>query len=142
MPQENGCVAAFITLFSYILVFITLPISIWGCIKVVQEYERAVIFRLGRLRSGGAKGPGLFFILPCIDTYRFIDSSLFLFNFCELYLGVLIWELVPLMCRLKKFWLETLSLLVLMLLSTIRYEFHDLIRCYTYHKPRFAIHSI
>jgi len=26
--------------------------------KVVQEYERAVIFRLGRLFSGGAKGPG------------------------------------------------------------------------------------
>ena len=39
-------------------------------VQVVQEYERAVIFRLGRLKSGGAKGPGLFFILPCIDTYR------------------------------------------------------------------------
>lgn len=29
--------------------------------QVVQEYERAVIFRLGRLLSGGAKGPGTFF---------------------------------------------------------------------------------
>jgi regulator of protease activity HflC (stomatin/prohibitin superfamily) len=27
-------------------------------IKVVQEYERAVIFRLGRLLPGGARGPG------------------------------------------------------------------------------------
>ena len=27
-------------------------------LKVVQEYERAVIFRLGRLLNGGAKGPG------------------------------------------------------------------------------------
>lgn len=26
--------------------------------QVVQEYERAVIFRLGRLMAGGAKGPG------------------------------------------------------------------------------------
>ena len=26
--------------------------------KVVQEYERAVIFRLGRLPAGGSKGPG------------------------------------------------------------------------------------
>ena len=26
--------------------------------QVVQEYERAVIFRLGRLSPGGAKGPG------------------------------------------------------------------------------------
>ena len=30
--------------------------------QVVQEYERAVIFRLGRLRPGGAKGPGGFHI--------------------------------------------------------------------------------
>ena len=42
-------------------------------LEVVQEYERAVIFRLGRLRSGGAKGPGLFFIMPCIDTYKKVD---------------------------------------------------------------------
>ena len=41
--------------------------------KVVQEYERSVIFRLGRLRAGGAKGPGIFFILPCIDSYKKVD---------------------------------------------------------------------
>lgn len=66
---------------------------------MVQEYERAVIFRLGRLLSGGAKGPGkiyisncinsafnffnfetiylkkkgIFFILPCIETYTKVD---------------------------------------------------------------------
>ncbi|KAG0421532.1 hypothetical protein HPB47_002582, partial [Ixodes persulcatus] len=40
---------------------------------IVQEYERAVIFRLGRLVEGGAKGPGLFFIIPCIDTYCKVD---------------------------------------------------------------------
>ena len=41
--------------------------------QVVQEYERAVIFRLGRLLKGGAKGPGIFFVIPCIDSYRKID---------------------------------------------------------------------
>ena len=41
--------------------------------QVVQEYERAVVFRLGRLRSGGGKGPGLFFIMPCVDTYKKVD---------------------------------------------------------------------
>lgn len=41
--------------------------------KVVQEYERAVIFRLGRLVTGGARGPGIFFIIPCIDTYSKVD---------------------------------------------------------------------
>ena len=41
--------------------------------QVVQEYERAVVFRLGRLRSGGAKGPGLFFVMPCVDSYKKVD---------------------------------------------------------------------
>jgi regulator of protease activity HflC (stomatin/prohibitin superfamily) len=40
-------------------------------IKVVQEYERGVIFRLGRLL--GAKGPGLFFIIPIIDRMVKVD---------------------------------------------------------------------
>ena len=42
-------------------------------LQVVQEYERAVIFRLGRLLSGGAKGPGIFFIIPCLDNYTKVD---------------------------------------------------------------------
>merc|ERR1711910_97367 len=78
--DDNSCMAAFIAFFSYILVIITLPISIWGCVKVVQEYERAVIFRLGRLRSGGAKGPGLFLIIPCIDAYRCVDLRIGAFD--------------------------------------------------------------
>lgn len=36
-----------------------------SAVKVVREYERVVIFRLGRLQ--GAKGPGLFFIIPIVD---------------------------------------------------------------------------
>ena len=39
----------------------------------MNEYERAVILRLGRKLPGGAKGPGLFFILPCIDTIVKVD---------------------------------------------------------------------
>ena len=41
--------------------------------KYFQEYERAVIFRLGRLVTGGARGPGVFFIIPCVDVYEKID---------------------------------------------------------------------
>jgi len=40
-------------------------------IRVVQEYERGVIFRLGRYV--GAKGPGLFFIVPFIDKMMRVD---------------------------------------------------------------------
>jgi regulator of protease activity HflC (stomatin/prohibitin superfamily) len=40
-------------------------------IKIVKEYERGVIFRLGRLI--GAKGPGLFFIIPLVDKMVKVD---------------------------------------------------------------------
>ena len=52
---------------------VSLPLSLLFVVKVVQEYERAVIFRLGRLLSGGARGPGVFFIIPCVDIYEKID---------------------------------------------------------------------
>ncbi|HEC23272.1 MAG TPA: slipin family protein [Chloroflexi bacterium] len=42
-----------------------------SAVRVVQEYERGVIFRLGRLV--GAKGPGLFFIIPIIDRMVKVD---------------------------------------------------------------------
>ncbi len=42
-----------------------------SAIKVVTEYERGVIFRLGRLV--GAKGPGLFLIVPFIDRMVKVD---------------------------------------------------------------------
>ncbi len=42
-----------------------------SAIKVVREYERGVIFRLGRLV--GAKGPGLFLIVPLVDKMVKVD---------------------------------------------------------------------
>ena len=41
--------------------------------QVVPQYERAVIFRLGRIRDDEAKGPGIFFLLPCIDSFVSVD---------------------------------------------------------------------
>jgi len=72
-PEGPGLCALLLTAVSFILFLATLPFSLCMCVKVVQEYERAVIFRLGRLRAGGAKGPGLFFIMPCIDSYKKVD---------------------------------------------------------------------
>ncbi|XP_069492342.1 stomatin-like [Ambystoma mexicanum] len=42
-------------------------------LQIVQEYERAVIFRLGRVNRSGAKGPGIFWILPCTDNFCRVD---------------------------------------------------------------------
>jgi len=62
----NGATAA-ITGFVALIVLILLAMSI----KIVREYERAVIFRLGRLL--GAKGPGIFFIVPFVDNFIKVD---------------------------------------------------------------------
>ncbi|XP_052093465.1 band 7 protein AAEL010189-like [Mytilus californianus] len=58
---------------SIILVVLFFPFSLCFTIKIVQEYERAVIFRLGRVVSGGAKGPGMFFVYPCLDEFKKVD---------------------------------------------------------------------
>lgn len=49
--------------FVYILVPVIL--FIWSAIKVLNEYERGVIFRLGRVIK--AKGPGLIILVPIVD---------------------------------------------------------------------------
>jgi len=50
-----------------VVVFMILSMAI----KIVAEYERGVIFRLGRLI--GAKGPGLFLIIPFVDRMTKVD---------------------------------------------------------------------
>ncbi|XP_046357596.1 band 7 protein AGAP004871-like isoform X2 [Haliotis rufescens] len=68
-----GCCGYILYGLSLFCMLITFPLSLCVAIKVVQEYERAVIFRLGRLVPGGAKGPGLFFIIPCMDSFTKVD---------------------------------------------------------------------
>jgi regulator of protease activity HflC (stomatin/prohibitin superfamily) len=51
-------VGVIVALFVLLIIFIS-------AVRIVQEYERGVIFRLGRVI--GAKGPGLFFIIPVVD---------------------------------------------------------------------------
>jgi regulator of protease activity HflC (stomatin/prohibitin superfamily) len=41
------------------------------CVKVLNEYERGVVFRLGRII--GAKGPGLILLIPLVDKLVRID---------------------------------------------------------------------
>src|SRR5512143_3969804 len=53
-----------------IIVLIGLPLFS-ASIKVLAEYERGVLFRLGRLV--GARGPGLFFIIPIVDRMVRVD---------------------------------------------------------------------
>src|ERR1044071_6284385 len=61
MPQLIGLAIVAVALFMFFS----------AAVKIVQEYERGVIFRLGRLV--GARGPGLFFIIPGAEAMRKVD---------------------------------------------------------------------
>jgi len=76
----GGCIEGLLWVLSVILCCITFPFSLFVILKQVQEYERAVIFRLGRIKKGGAMGPGLFTILPCIDNIVTVDLRLVTFD--------------------------------------------------------------
>ncbi|OAF69452.1 hypothetical protein A3Q56_02806, partial [Intoshia linei] len=52
--SNNYCMAGFITFLSVLFIILTFPISIFVCIRIVREYERILVFRLGRLRFGKA----------------------------------------------------------------------------------------
>jgi len=60
------------SLFFLLILFI---IILMRTVKIAREYERAVVFRLGRLYR--AKGPGLFILLPFIDTMVKVDLRTF-----------------------------------------------------------------
>jgi regulator of protease activity HflC (stomatin/prohibitin superfamily) len=52
--------------------WLVLDIIISSGIKMAAQWEKAVVFRMGKFSS--IKGPGLFFIIPLIDQARFIDT--------------------------------------------------------------------
>src|ERR687883_1653633 len=52
-------------------VLVVMAMFLMAAIKIVQEYERGVIFRLGRLV--GARGPGLFFLIPGLERMQKVD---------------------------------------------------------------------
>ena len=54
-----------------VLLFVVLMIVL-SSIKIVPEYERGVVFRLGRLV--GARGPGLFFLIPVLERMIRVDT--------------------------------------------------------------------
>ena len=55
----------------YIVAALLLVWLLRASLRIVKEYERGVIFRLGRVT--GAKGPGLFWLIPFIDQMRPVD---------------------------------------------------------------------
>ncbi len=66
MPTGFWSSLAFLTALVIVAIFI-----LTSAIKVVREYQRLVVFRLGR--SIGRKGPGLVFLIPVVDKAIWVD---------------------------------------------------------------------
>ncbi|XP_016932270.1 stomatin-4 isoform X2 [Drosophila suzukii] len=82
LPQRNvktsesvppSCAEKTLFVLSMILIVLALPWSIFCCLRVMSEYERAVILRLGRLRPKPPRGPGVIFLVPCLDDIFVVD---------------------------------------------------------------------
>jgi regulator of protease activity HflC (stomatin/prohibitin superfamily) len=55
-----------------IAILVVLLLIVFAAVKVAREYERGVVFRLGRLLPQ-PKGPGLYFIIPVVDRVQKVD---------------------------------------------------------------------
>lgn len=66
------------SLLTIIIVVILVILILSSAIKIIPEYERAVLFRLGRL--AGVKGPGLIFIIPIIDRIMRVSLRVIVFD--------------------------------------------------------------
>ena len=56
---------------SPIIIMVFVLIFIFSIIKIVPEYERGVVFRLGRLQE--FRGPGITYVIPLVETMMRID---------------------------------------------------------------------
>ncbi|KAK3522176.1 hypothetical protein QTP70_026997 [Hemibagrus guttatus] len=68
-----GCCEWILVALSTFFTVLLFPFTIGISLKIVKEYERAVIFRLGRITARKPKGPGIFFVLPCTDSFVKVD---------------------------------------------------------------------
>uniref|UniRef100_A0A8C6T1D1 Podocin n=1 Tax=Neogobius melanostomus TaxID=47308 RepID=A0A8C6T1D1_9GOBI len=79
-PLPNGrtsrgmeILGSVLTALSVVFIVLTFPQTIWKCARIIREYERAVVFRLGRLVKGRVKGPGLLWFIPWLDEIQTVD---------------------------------------------------------------------
>jgi regulator of protease activity HflC (stomatin/prohibitin superfamily) len=59
-------------LIAVIAVLVVVLLIVFASVKIAREYERGVVFRLGRLLPH-PKGPGLYFIIPVVDRVQKVD---------------------------------------------------------------------
>ena len=71
IPLGTRILMWFITVASYLILGLTLPVSYWWCVVTLSEHDRMVIFRLGKMI--GAHGPGKVVTFPWLDQCKRVD---------------------------------------------------------------------
>ena len=64
--------------FLFVLVWLFLDVVVSSAIRLAAQWEKAVVFRLGKFHV--IKGPGLFMIVPLIDQLRMVDTRVLAVN--------------------------------------------------------------
>ena len=86
------------SLHGYLQVFVYPSI----CLSIKMSIHLSYIYPFGILRSGRAKGPGMFFIIPCMDTYRYYSIYPYVYPSKALSIHVFIYKYVYLSnCKLN-----------------------------------------
>ncbi len=63
----------------FVVIFVSIVlILVAASVKVIKEYERAIVFRLGRFI--GLRGPGLFWIIPHLDKIQKVDLRIITYD--------------------------------------------------------------
>lgn len=72
---DDGTICERIVTFTAWVIVAIIPIFWFFMFRTVTDYERALIFRLGKV-SGGVRGPGLFVINPILDLIKIVDQRI------------------------------------------------------------------
>src|SRR6266576_454720 len=56
-----------------VVVIVVAAVVLPQALRILREYERGVVFRLGKLHAHGAKGPGMIFLIPLVDRMAKMD---------------------------------------------------------------------
>ena len=71
--ESGGCFKCCLVFTTTLFIIIFFPLVVASCIVVVQEYQRAIIFRFGRVKKAKVVNPGIYFVNPCLETVVKVD---------------------------------------------------------------------
>lgn len=67
IEESRSIFEIFLQIISIIIMIVTFPFSLFFTVRIVNEFERLVLFRFGRITSSSPKGPGFHILIPFID---------------------------------------------------------------------------